>query len=201
VSEEANAYDAADPVELWKSWNETTAKMRSSIDGEGEAYSSLFDLYCWWVKSGAFFKLWYNATYGIWVQLASAMMCRSLPNPSETEMAHVAKHIVALEERVYMIEDAFVNFETDNVEATPDQQAVEGQMAHQESPEGKLHTVDTFSPLLPPTSVIGELAGRLERVEGKLDRLLDVLERIEARANTDAAWSDKGGKGKTSKEA
>jgi hypothetical protein len=202
VSEEANAYNAADPVELWKSWNETTTKMRSSmLDGNGEVYSSLFDLYCWWIKSGVLFKLWYNATYGIWVRMVGAVMCRSLQIPSWTEMAHVAKHIVALEERVYMLEDAFVNFEAGSLETTPGHQVVEGWMARQESPEGKLHTVDTLSTLLPHTTVVGELAERLERVEGKLERLLDALERIEARADAEATWCDKGGTGKTSEEA
>lgn len=199
MSEEANAYDAADPVELWKNWNETTTKMGSSIlDGEGEVYGTLSDFYSLWMTSGALFKLWYNATYGAWVRIVGDMLCLSLLLPSRTDMAHVAKHMVALEERVYMIEDAFVTFEGGSLEATTDHQMVQGQMSRL---EGKLNIVDGLSTIPPHATTIGDLAGRLERVEGKLDRLLHVWERIEASLDAQSAWSDKGGKGITQEEA
>jgi hypothetical protein len=116
-------------------------------------------------------------------------------------MAHVARHIVALEERVYMMEDVFVNFEGDNLEVAPGHHVVEGRVAHQDGIEGKLNTIDTFHTIPPHATVIGDLAGRLERVESKLDRLLGVLERIDARAAAESAWFDKGGQGQTPEDA
>jgi hypothetical protein len=196
VSDEANAYDAVDPVELWKNWNEITTKMMASnLDGKRETYRDLSDLYSLWVMPVAFFKLWYNATTGTWARLVGDVMSRSLQFPSRTDMAHVVKHIVALEERVYMMEDVFVNFDGGNLEAAP---------GHQEGIEDNLNTIDTLHTIPPHTTVIGDLAERLERVESKLDRLLGVLEQIEARATAESAWFDrfdKGGTGQTPEEA
>jgi hypothetical protein len=204
VSDEANAHNAVDPVELWKNWNEiTTRMMASSLDGKREAYRDLSDLYSLWMMPAAFFKLWYNATSGTWSRLVGDVMCRSWQIPSRVDMAHVAKHIVALEERIYMIEDVFVNFEVGSLEVAPGHQVVDGRVTHQEGIEDKLNTTDTLPTIPPHTTVIGDLAGRLERVEGKLDRLLGVLERIEARVGAESAWFDgldKGGKGQTPEE-
>jgi hypothetical protein len=202
VSDEANAYDAVDPVELWKNWNELTTKMMASnLEGQRVAYRDLSDLYSLWIMPASFFKLWYNATSGTWARLLGDVMCRSLQIPSRTDIAHVAKHIVALEERVYMMEDVFVNFEGGSLEVTPGHQVVAERAAHQEGIEGKLNTIDILPTIPPHTTVIGDLARRLERVESKLDRLLGVLERIEARADAESAWSDKGGKGQTPEDA
>jgi hypothetical protein len=147
-----------------------------------------------------FFKLWYDATSGMWARLVGEMMCRSFQIPSRADVVRVAKHIVALEERVYIIEDALVNFEDGSLRVAPDQ-VVEGLAGLQERLAGKLDTVDTLSSILQQTEIIGDLAGRLERVEGKLNMLLGVLERIEARVDAESAWSDDGGEGKTPKEA
>lgn len=152
--DEANVHNAADPVELWKTWNEATTNMRSStLDDEGEEafrdHGDYADLYSLWTKSSMLFKLWYDVTYGTWVRMFGDTMCQSLQIPSRTDMAHVVERIAALEERVYMVEDAFVNFEGDSLDAVPEH-----------------------------TTVAGDLAGRLERIEGKLDRLLDFLEQV-----------------------
>lgn len=203
--DDANAYDAVDPVELWKNWNEITTKMMaSSLEGKRETYRDLSDLYSLWIMPVAFFKLWYNATNGTWARLVGDVMCRSLQIPSRTDMAHVAKHIVALEEHVYMMEDAFVNFEGGSLEVAPGHSGVGGRVAHQEGIEDNLNTIDTLPTIPPHTTVVGDLAGRLERVESKLDRLLGVLERIEAQAAAQSAWFDridKGGKGQTPEDA
>jgi len=202
VSDEANAYDAVDPVELWKSWNEITTKMMANnLEGKREGYRDLSDLYSLWIMPAAFFKLWYNATNGTLARLVGDVMCRSLQIPSRTDIAHVAKHIIALEERVYMMEDVFVNFEGGSLEVAPGHQGVAGRVAHQEGIEDHLNTIDTLHTIPSHTTVIGDLAGRLERVESKLDRLLGVLERIEAQAGAESARFDKGGKGQTPEEA
>jgi hypothetical protein len=196
VSEEAEAYEATDPAELWRRWNETTAKLRASIpDGEGEVYGSLFDLYRWWIKSGIACGLWYNATYRAWVQLAGAMMCHRWLISSWNDMARIVKHLAGLEERVNMIDGVFVNLTSDGGAATLDQQVVEGKGVHQESPEGQLQTVDRLISISPRTTVEEELAGRLDRVENKLDKLLDILMRIETGTDTEAAWPKREGKG------
>jgi hypothetical protein len=211
VSDEANASHSADHIELWRNWNEATSTAWSSIPaGEKEAYRDSFDLFSLWLRPGAYFKLWYNITYGLWAHMFGEMLhsgrwleanshileaymgavrashfvneevLQHLQVPSRAEVARVAKHVVALEERVYMIEGAFVSFADGDPEADPEQ-VVDGPVAHQQQVSDKLETVDAFSSMLEPTGVIGDLTGRLQRVEDKLNKLLSALEKIEAR--------------------
>jgi hypothetical protein len=222
VSNEANAHNSTDPVELWKDWNETTTRMWSSVLDNGEEARDPFGLYSLWMMPVTFFKQWYNATSWTWARLVeevmnseqflkadcqfieasmsvvrtshpvNEVMVQNLQLSARSDISQVAKLVVSLEERVYTIEDAFVNFEDGYLKVATDQ-VVEGLAGHLERVEGKLDTLDALSSILQRTEEIGELAERLERVEGKLNRLLVALEKIEAGAYPESVWSSNGG--------
>jgi polyhydroxyalkanoic acid synthase PhaR subunit len=88
---EAHSHNSKDPMELWRDWNEATAKMWSSmLDVAGEAYGDPHGLSHLWVKSfGAFqeqlkdnptdmintvevWKQWIDATTDAWRKAAEA---------------------------------------------------------------------------------------------------------------------------------
>jgi hypothetical protein len=124
--------------------------------------------------------------------LLNKEMFQHLQIPTRSDIVGVAGLVVSLEERVYTIEDAFVNFEDCYLKVATDQ-VVEGLAGHLERVEGKLDTLDALSSILQRTEVIGDLAGRLEQVEGKLNLLLVALEKIEARAYPESVGSSDGG--------
>jgi len=91
MSDEANSNDSKDPMELWRDWNEATARMWSSmLDVAREAYRDPHGLSHLWVKSfGAFqeqlkdnpmgmintveiWKQWVDATTDAWRRAAEA---------------------------------------------------------------------------------------------------------------------------------
>jgi hypothetical protein len=221
VSDETNAHNTADHIELWKNWNETTSAAWSSNPGsDKQTYKDFFNLYISWMKPGTYFKLWYNVG-GMWARMIEDMLnggrlleanshfieaylsvvrvshlvnevaFQGLQLPTRAEIARVAQHVAALEERVYMIEDAFVNLEDGRLKATPDQ-VPEGLVEHQKRLRDRSEIVDTLSSILEQTSVIEDLAGHLRRVEDKLNVLLSSLERIEAEKSAESAFSDNG---------
>jgi hypothetical protein len=193
----------------------TTRMRSSILDSRKEAYKDSFDFYNLWMRPVTFFKLWYDATSEVWAQVAREVMnseqfleanCQfieaymsvvrtsllvnegifqNLQISTRADTAQVAKLVDSLEERVYTIEDAFVNFEDGYLKAATDQM-VEELGGHLERVEGKLDTLDALSSILQQTEAIGDLAGRLERVEGKLNTLLVALEKIEA---LESGWS------------
>jgi len=195
----------------------TTRMRASILDSGKEAYRNPLDLSNVWMKPGTFFNQWYNATSRAWAWMIGGMMNfeqfleaqyqfieasmqasretsrfvyeAMLPNlqiPTRSEIARLEKVVVSLEERVYTLEDALVSFEDDDLKVGIDR-VVERLAGHLEREEGKPDSVDTLSSILQQTEAPGDLAGCLERVEGKLDRLLAALEKLEASAYPESA--------------
>lgn len=112
-------------------------------------------------------------------QLVNEAMFPNRRLPAHPDVAQVAKLVSSLEERVYAIEDALVDFEDGNVKVAP-AQIVEKLAGHLEGIDGKQDTSNTLVSILQQTEVIEDLAKRLERMEGKMDILLAALAKIEA---------------------
>lgn len=194
--------------------------MRTHESGK-DRYRNPFDLYNLWMKPVMCFNQW-GVTSGIQARMVGEVMgseqlleanCQLIdtymhvlagashllnemmfPNcwfPTCPDTIEVAKQVVSLEERVYAIEDALMTFEDGDLQVAPDQ-VVEGLVGHLECVEDKQDVQDTQSSILQRTEVIGDLAGRLERVEGKLDLLLAALGKIEAKAHPKTASSGEG---------
>lgn len=99
--------------------------------------------------------------------------------PTHPDVAQVAKLVSSLEERVYAIEDALVDFEDGDLKVAS-AQTVEKLEGHLEGVDGKQDTSDTLVSIPQQTEVIEDLAKRLERMEGKMDVLLAALAKFEA---------------------
>lgn len=189
---EANAHNFTDPVELWRNWNETTARTRShNLNSEKKTHTNPSDLYSVWMKPVTPFR-WYGAAGEAWMRMLGAAanpvrfleanyqfievsmsmvrasllvheaMLHHLQIPTRSDIARVAEHVVSLEERICTLEDALVNVEDDRSRMTTDQ-------------------------------AVDRLAGRLERVESKLDLLLAALEQITASTPVESSRSEDGG--------
>ena len=224
MSSEAKAHKSAGPVELWNVWNETTARMWPSLLEYGkEASRASFGLYTFWMRSAGLaprplktspfdpagmWKLWTDAAFDIWRTTIETSTCavgtfyraneelsQNLQIPTRSDITHLKGLVISLEERVYTIEDAFVDFEDGYAKVTTDQ-VVEALAKHLERVEDKLETLDTLSSSTHQrTEKLEDLAGRLERVEDKLNILLRALEKIEARAYPEAIESSNGANG------
>ncbi|HET8843264.1 MAG TPA: hypothetical protein VFN35_17510 [Ktedonobacteraceae bacterium] len=220
---EENAHDFTDHVELWKDWNETTARMRANtLDNGKEGYRDPLDLYNRWMKPNILLNQWYNATSGVLGWMTRGMMnfehlleaqykfievsmqaskeaSRSLHEilfphlqiSTRLEIARLEKIIASLEERVYTLEDALVSFENDDSKVGSDQVG-EGLAGRLEREEGKSESRSPGASLLQQTGVPGDLAGYLERMEEKLDRLLAALEKLETSAYAEPTGSRDG---------
>jgi hypothetical protein len=162
------------PVMFFKQWCDATTGMWALMVGEVMSSEQLLEANYQFIE--VYISMVRDASH-----LVNEMMFPNRRIPTRPDIAQVAKLVVSLEERVYAIEDALVNFEDGDLKVAPGQ-GVEGLAGHLECVEGKQDTLDTLSSILQRTEVIGDLAGRLERVEGKLDILLAALEKIEARA-------------------
>lgn len=216
VSSETNAHNSTDPAAVWKDWNETITRMWMRTPESGkDTYSDSFGLYSFWMKPAMCFHQW-NAAGRIWARMVGEMMSSEqlleahyqfietsihmvrdtshlvnevmFPHyrmPTRPDVAQVAKLVVSLEERVYAIEDALVNVEDGGLKMAPEQ-VIEGLKGHLEYVESEQDALDTPSSILQQTEAIGEIAGRLERVESKLDILLAALEKIAARVYPEA---------------
>lgn len=208
MSSETNAHHSTDPVEAWKDWNETTTRMWMRTPESGtDTYRDPFGFYRFWMKPVMCFHQW-NAAWAWMVgemvsseQLletyyqsidiyrdASHLVNEVMPNgriSTRPDVAQVAKLVVSLEERVYAIEDALVNVEDGSLKMASGQ-AREGLEGHLAYVEGETDTLNRPSSILQQAEAIGDLTGRLERVEDKLDSLLAALKKIEARVYPEA---------------
>lgn len=91
-----NSSRIIDPMEMWKQWSNATVDVWNTTV---EAYTSTL-----------------RAFYNI-----NDAMLQNIQIPTNSDMAQVAAFVAALEERVYTLEDAFVNFEDDYLKANTDQ--------------------------------------------------------------------------------
>ena len=118
-------------------------------------------------------------------QVVNAMLFPNHKISTHLDAAHVAALVASLEERVYAIEDALVPVEDDDLKMLPGQ-VLEGLEEHLEYVKGAQNPLNPPPSILPSTETIQDLAGRLERVEGKLDLLMAALEKIGARVYPEA---------------
>jgi polyhydroxyalkanoic acid synthase PhaR subunit len=206
VGDGAEGSEGADPQEMWRKWFDATA---DSWEKSAELGREMLEITPRWmemldqsrtnlVSAGSFPKdplefavQWYNATSGPfsefvhdaiereeflerashWMQnyasfyrvfrRRSEEYLKALQVPVRSDIARVAGLVVALEDKVDRIEEAFEEFE--------------------------------YGYAKPATAEeLGELEKRLDRVEGKLDRLLAVLENGSPNGSPERAVSEAG---------
>lgn len=221
MSGEANAYNSTNPLQLWKDWHETTARMwLSPLACMEEVSGASLGLYNFWMKNAReaqrqlmnsiidpveMWKQWTYAVSDVWrvaIETSTGAvgafyrgneeLFQDLQLPTRSDFVRLEGHIVSLEERIYTIEDALIYFEDGYLKATTDQ-VVEVLVERLERAEDKLNTFDLpSSSTFQQTEMLEDLAGRLERVEDKLNILLAALEKIEARAYPEAIASADG---------
>ncbi len=214
-----NSTDPSELWKEWN--ETTTGMWSSLLERRKEVNRDPFGLYHFWMKPMAFFRQRNDTTSGMWMrlfgemmnptwfleancqfieismnmvrasQIINEMMFQRLQMPTHSDIARVTKLVDSLEERVYTIEDAFVNVEDGYSRAATDQVA-EGLAGRLECVEGKLDALDARSSPLQQNEAIGNLAKRLEQVEGKLNMILTALEKIEARADLESGESGNG---------
>jgi hypothetical protein len=183
LSSERNAEHSTEPAEVWKSWNEANTGMWTKAPERRKGiYRDLFRFQRVWMKPALYsmmcFEPWLEAHYQLMEM--SLHMARDasllinaaiLPNrwtPTHPDAAQAVKLLAVLEERVYAIEDALVD------SGEHDLKMASGQI--EKKPGEGLECLSTCQ----QTEVREDLAGRLERLEGKMDTLLAALAKIEA---------------------
>ena len=186
----------ADPLGLTAHWLEMMEEARAKMQAEGSFPADPF----------TFLKQWYDATSEMWAKAvgdiigtekfmegvslflesytsfartfrrANEEYFRNLQLPTRSDVARVAELIVALEEKVDRIEDAFEDFEDGHAHFATNE-AVTTVTERLDHVEGKL---DTFPAILKKLDAVESLAQRLDQVENKLDKVLAALEKFEA---------------------
>jgi polyhydroxyalkanoic acid synthase PhaR subunit len=200
----ANGTEIADPRELWRRWFDATVESwekSTELGGEmlnmtpryfemlEQARTNLMSARSFPKDPLEFAVQWYNATSGPfsefiqdvieqeeflepasqWLQSYASFYklyarrseeyLKSLQVPVRSDITRVAGLVVALEDKVDRLEEAFEEFE--------------------------------YGYARPATAEeVGELEKRLDRVEGKLDRLLAALENVPARRGS-SAWTSR----------
>ncbi len=139
MSEEENTQRAMDPTELWKQWYETSSNQWLEMMEEARAKMLAGESLP--ADPFTFFKQWYEATSETWSKVVGDVIgtekfveatsrflesytsfartlrrtneeyFRNLQLPTRSDIARVAELVVALEEKVDRIEDAFEEFQ------------------------------------------------------------------------------------------
>ena len=193
VSSETNAHDSTDPVELWKDWNETTARtMSSNLNREKVAYTDPSGFYYIWMYPATSFGQWYSATGEAWMR-----MIGEVANPArflevnyqfiEASMSMVRASLLVNEAMLQHLQ-------------MPTRSDIARVAEHVVSLEERVCTIeDAFVNFEDDCSHVAtgraleRLAGGLERVEGKLNLLQAALEKITATTPVESVRSDDGG--------
>jgi polyhydroxyalkanoic acid synthase PhaR subunit len=155
-----------------------------------------------------FFQKWYEATSETWAKVVDDMLSSekfiesaspfieiysnfvktlhraneeffsNLQLPTRSDLARVAGLVVAMDEKVDKLEDAFENLEDERSQESPllraANEAIGGRLGKVEN------KLDTLSTALEKNEAVKSLDGRLGRVENKLDTLSASLEKSEA---------------------
>jgi polyhydroxyalkanoic acid synthase PhaR subunit len=155
-----------------------------------------------------FFQKWYEATSETWAKVVDDMLSSekfiesaspfieiysnfvktlhraneeffsNLQLPTRSDLARVAGLVVAIDEKVDKLEDAFENLEDERSQESPllrsANEAIGGRLGKVEN------KLDTLSTALGKNEAVKSLDGRLGRVENKLDTLSASLEKSEA---------------------
>ena len=187
----STAQMGADPLGLTTHMLEMIEEARAKMQAEGNFPADPFTL----------FKQWYDATNEAWAKAigevigtekfmegvsrfiesytsfhrtfrrASEEYFRNLQLPTRSDVARVAELVIALEEKVERIEDAFEDFE-DGYAHLATSETVAGLAEQLERVESK---------------AVEGLAKRLDHVESKLDKVLATLKKIEAKEQAESS--------------
>ena len=187
----STAQMGADPLGITTHMLEMMEEARAKMQAEGNFPADPF----------TFFKQWYDATNEAWAKAigevigtekfmegvsrfiesytsfhrtfrrASEEYFRNLQLPTRSDVARVAELVIALEEKVERIEDAFEDFE-DGYAHLATSETVAGLAEQLERVESK---------------AVEGLAKRLDQVESKLDKVLATLKKIEAKEQAESS--------------
>jgi hypothetical protein len=191
-----------------------------AFDNGRKVSGDLFNFYALWIDPATFFKQWCDATGETWMRMVGAIMnpqqwqaahyqfiqaymgmvretfhlinevtLQNMRAYAPSDISRLAKRVASLEERVYTIEEAFVALEDRDLNMATGQM-VKGAPGDLEQGDGKQDTLNTCSSILEQTRVIGDLAGQLKRMEGKMDMLLAAFEKLETRMYPGSVWPD-----------
>ncbi|MFL5700089.1 MAG: hypothetical protein ACJ797_23665 [Ktedonobacteraceae bacterium] len=192
-----------DPLGLTTQWLEMMEETRKRIMAGDVLPTDPF----------TFFQKWYEATSETWAKVVDDMLSSekfiesaspfieiysnfvktlhraneeyfsNLQLPTRSDLARVAGLVVAMDEKVDKLEDAFENLEDERSQESPllraTNEAIGGRLG---KVENKLNTLSTA---LEKNEAVKSLDGRLGRVENKLDTLSASLEKSEAAGNVE----------------
>jgi len=187
-----------DPLGLTTQWLEMMEETRKRIMAGDVLPTDPF----------TFFQKWYEATSETWAKVVDDMLSSekfiesaspfieiysnfvktlhraneeffsNLQLPTRSDLARVAGLVVAIDEKVDKLEDAFENLEDERSQESPllraANEAIGGRLGKVEN------KLDTLSTALGKNEAVKSLDGRLGRVENKLDTLSASLEKSEA---------------------
>jgi polyhydroxyalkanoic acid synthase PhaR subunit len=159
----------ADPFTFFKEWYEAISESWSQVVESTIASKQFLEFNKQFLESYTSFSKAFRR--------ANEEYLRILQLPSRSDVSHVAELVVALEEKVDRLDDRFEDVEV-GFSQTAKSEAIAGL-------EGRLITVesklDTLRGNLEKDRTIEGLTQDLERVEGKLDKILAALSKIEER--------------------
>ena len=164
----AGEIPAVDPFTFFKEWYEAISESWSQVVESTIASEQFLEFNKQFLES--------YTSFSKALRRANEEYLRILQLPSRSDVSHVAELVVALEEKVDGLDDRFEDVEV-GFSQTAKSEAIAGL-------EGRLITVesklDTLRGNLEKDRTIEGLTQGLERVEGKLDKILAALSKIEA---------------------
>lgn len=193
MSSEANMHNFTDPVELWKDWNETTARTWSSnLKSEKEVYTDPSGPYSIWMEPTTFFRQWYGATGEAWMRMVgvAANPARFLEANYQFIEASMRMVRASLLVNEAMLQHFQIPTRSDIARVTEHVVSLEERIC---TIEDVLVNIEDDCSKAVTDHVVERLAGRLECIEGKLDLLLAALEKIAANTPVESALSSNGG--------
>jgi len=195
-----------DPLGLTTQWLEMMEETRKRIMAGNVLPTDPF----------TFFQKWYEATSETWAKVVDDMLSSekfiesaspfieiysnfvktlhraneeyfsNLQLPTRSDLARVAGLVVAIDEKVDKLEDAFENLEDERSQESPLLRAANEAIGGMGGRLGKVENkLDTLSTALEKNEAVKSLDGRLSRVENKLDRPSASLEKSEVAGTVD----------------
>ena len=153
----------ADPFTLFKQWYDATNEAWAKAIGEVIGTEKFMEGVSRFIESYTSFHRTFRR--------ASEEYFRNLQLPTRSDVARVAELVIALEEKVEHIEDAFEDF-GDGYAHLATSETVAGLAEQLERVESK---------------AVEGLAKRLDHVESKLDKVLATLKKIEAKEQAESS--------------
>jgi polyhydroxyalkanoic acid synthase PhaR subunit len=163
-----------DPFTLYKQWydatSETWAKIAENFIGTEQ-----------FIQAARHFSDSY-ASYTLAMRRANEAYFHNLQLPTRSDIARVANLVIAVEDKVDKLEDAFED--VSNQASSKQTEAVQHVRSQLRTVEKKVDALQTTVTQVDTTAIAGTLAHldqRLTQVEDKLDQFLRLLEKMESR--------------------